>query len=90
MHGKSHLSSMRSLTFLLVALIWGTTWTAIKLSLEGHPPVIGATLRFVFAIPMLGLYARATRLSLVLPRHTMAWVAATGPCWRTCYSMLTL
>jgi drug/metabolite transporter (DMT)-like permease len=78
MHSKSHLSSMRYLTFLLVALIWGTTWTAIKLSLEGYPPVIGATLRFVFAIAMLGLHARVTRLSLVLPRHTIVWVAATA------------
>jgi hypothetical protein len=78
MHSKSHLSSMRYLTFLLAALIWGTTWTAIKLSLEGYPPVIGATLRFVLAIAMLGLYARVTRLSLVLPRHTIVWVAATA------------
>jgi predicted methyltransferase len=78
MHSKSHLSSMRHLTCLLVALIWGTTWTAIKLSLEGYPPVIGATLRFVFAIAMLGLYARVTRLSLLLPRHTIAWVAVTA------------
>jgi len=78
MHSKSHLSLMRYLTFLLVALIWGTTWTAIKLSLEGYPPVIGATLRFVFAIAVLGLYARVTRLSLVLPRHTIVWVAATA------------
>jgi drug/metabolite transporter (DMT)-like permease len=78
MHSKSRLSSMRYLTFLLVALIWGTTWTAIKLSLEGYPPLIGATLRFVFAIAMLGLYARVTRLSLVLPRHTILWVVVTA------------
>ena len=69
---------MKYLTFLLVALIWGTTWTAIKLSLEGYPPLIGATLRFVFGIAMLGLYARVTRLSLVLPRNTIVWVAVTA------------
>lgn len=78
MHSKAHLASMKYLTFLVVALIWGTTWTAIKLSLEGYPPVIAATLRFVFAVAILGLYARVTRLSLMLPRHTMVWVAATA------------
>jgi drug/metabolite transporter (DMT)-like permease len=78
MHSKSHRSSVKCLTFLLVALIWGTTWTAIKLSLEGYPPVIGATLRFVFAIAMLGLYAGVTRLSLALPRTTTAWVVVTA------------
>jgi drug/metabolite transporter (DMT)-like permease len=51
---------------------------AIKLSLQGYPPVIGATLRFVFAIALLGLYARVTRLSLVLPRTTTVWVVVTA------------
>jgi drug/metabolite transporter (DMT)-like permease len=61
-----------------VAIIWGTTWVAIKLSLLGYPPVAGAMLRFVFAIAMLGLYARVTRLSQVLPRTTTAWVVVTA------------
>jgi drug/metabolite transporter (DMT)-like permease len=64
--------------FASVAIIWGTTWVAIKLSLQAYPPAIGATLRFVCAIAMLGLYARMTRLSLVLPRHTIVWVAVTA------------
>jgi drug/metabolite transporter (DMT)-like permease len=68
----------RYVAFASVAIIWGTTWVAIKLSLQGYPPVTGAMLRFVFAIAMLGLYARVTRLSLVLPRHTRVWVAVTA------------
>jgi drug/metabolite transporter (DMT)-like permease len=68
----------RYVAFASVAIIWGTTWVAIKLSLQGYPPVTGAMLRFVFAIAMLGLYARVTRLSLVLPRHTIVWVAITA------------
>jgi O-acetylserine/cysteine efflux transporter len=78
MPSKSPLSSMRYLTFLLVALIWGTTWTAIKLSLEGYPPFVGATLRFAFAIVTLALYARVTRAPLALPRGTLRWVIATS------------
>jgi drug/metabolite transporter (DMT)-like permease len=68
----------RYVAFASVAIIWGTTWVAIKLSLQGYPPVTGAMLRFVFAIAMLGLYARVTRLSLVLRRHTIVWVAVTA------------
>ncbi len=68
----------RYVAFASVAIIWGTTWVAIKLSLQGYPPVIGATLRFVPAIAVLGLYARVTRLSLVLPRNTIVWVAVTA------------
>jgi drug/metabolite transporter (DMT)-like permease len=68
----------RYVAFASVAIIWGTTWVAIKLSLQGYPPVTGAMLRFVFGIAMLGLYARVTRLSLVLPRHTIVWVAVTA------------
>jgi hypothetical protein len=68
----------RYVAFASVAIIWGTTWVAIKLSLQGYPPVTGAMLRFVFGIAMLGLYARVTRLSLVLPRHTIVWVALSA------------
>ena len=42
----------RYAAFASVAIIWGTTWVAIKLSLQGYPPLIGATLRFVPAIAM--------------------------------------
>jgi drug/metabolite transporter (DMT)-like permease len=79
-----HVASNRSnplaryVAFASVAINWGATWVAIKLSLQGYPPVTGAMLRFVFAIAMLGLYARVTRLSLVLPRHTIVWVAVTA------------
>jgi drug/metabolite transporter (DMT)-like permease len=79
-HVPSATSSRRSryVAFASLVIIWGTTWVAIKLSLQGYPPLIGATLRFVFAIAILGLYARVTRLSLVLPRHTRVWVAVTA------------
>jgi drug/metabolite transporter (DMT)-like permease len=79
-HAASNPSNplARYAAFASVAIIWGTTWVAIKLSLQGYPPVTGAMLRFVFAIAMLGLYARVTRLSLVLPRHTIVWVGVTA------------
>jgi drug/metabolite transporter (DMT)-like permease len=35
--------------FLLLTLIWGTTWAAIRLGLEGLPPFTGVGLRFLVA-----------------------------------------
>jgi drug/metabolite transporter (DMT)-like permease len=34
-------------------LIWGTTWAAIRIGLEGLPPLIGLTLRFAIAAAVL-------------------------------------
>jgi drug/metabolite transporter (DMT)-like permease len=34
-------------------LIWGTTWSAIRVSLEGFPPITGVALRFAVAAAVL-------------------------------------
>lgn len=46
-----------ALPFLLVALIWGSTWYAIKDQLAAAPPVWSVTYRF--AIASLGMFALA-------------------------------
>lgn len=46
----------RLLTTAAVAaliLIWGTTWAAIRISLEGIPPITGVALRFAIAAAVL-------------------------------------
>jgi drug/metabolite transporter (DMT)-like permease len=35
--------------FALLTAIWGTTWAAIRISLEGIPPVTGVAIRFALA-----------------------------------------
>ncbi|HEX9945337.1 MAG TPA: EamA family transporter [Thermoanaerobaculia bacterium] len=55
----------RALTWAVLAaltLIWGTTWAAIRVSLEGIPPIAGVALRFGIAaaalfavVPVLGV-----------------------------------
>lgn len=35
--------------FALLTLIWGTTWAAIRIALEGIPPVTGVAIRFALA-----------------------------------------
>ena len=39
--------------FLLLTLIWGTTWAVIRLGLEGLPPFTGVSLRFLVAGALL-------------------------------------
>jgi drug/metabolite transporter (DMT)-like permease len=39
--------------FLLLTLIWGTTWAVIRLGLEGIPPLTGVALRFAIAGALL-------------------------------------
>jgi drug/metabolite transporter (DMT)-like permease len=40
-------------TFTLLVLIWGTTWAAIRIGLEGIPPFAGVALRFGIAAVLL-------------------------------------
>ncbi|MEO8196056.1 MAG: EamA family transporter [Thermoanaerobaculia bacterium] len=35
--------------FAVLTVIWGTTWAAIRIGLEGIPPVTGVAIRFAFA-----------------------------------------
>lgn len=39
----------------LVALVWGSTWLAIKVGLEDLPPFFAAGVRFAVAVPILAL-----------------------------------
>jgi len=66
---------MKVLAFFMLCLIWGSTWIAIKISLEGIPPVLGAGLRFLIAILVLLLVIFLKRLSLKIDRRDL-WIAA--------------
>ena len=47
-------------TFALLTLIWGTTWAAIRVSLEGFAPFTGVAIRFAVAAALLLIYMRMT------------------------------
>ncbi len=64
---------MNYILFLILCLIWGTTWSAIKIGLEGTPPLVGMALRFMIAsvalflfILISGRYVRRDRNSIKL------------------------
>jgi drug/metabolite transporter (DMT)-like permease len=66
------------LVWLLLCLIWGSTWLFIKLGLDDLPPFTFAGIRFVIASAILFAILKARRLSL--PRTGADWklLAITG------------
>lgn len=42
--------------FVSLTLVWGTTWAAIRIGLEGVPPLTGVSLRFLIAGAFLGIF----------------------------------
>ncbi len=60
------------LVWLLLCLIWGSTWLFIKLGLSDLPPFTFAGIRFVIASAILFAIMAARRLSL--PRNRSDWM----------------
>jgi drug/metabolite transporter (DMT)-like permease len=64
-----------SIAFLI--LIWGSTWAAIRIGLEGIPPFTGAFLRFVIASAVLVVAAVLLRVKLSGGRREWSvWIAS--------------
>ena len=57
-------------SYLVVTLIWGSTWLVIKIGLTMIPPLIGAALRFVIATVVLFGLSRLWRVNV--PWHRRA------------------
>jgi drug/metabolite transporter (DMT)-like permease len=75
--------------FLLLTLIWGTTWAAIRVGLEGLPPLTGVALRFLLAgalllalVPVLGVRFEWSRRELAL------WLVNGGLAFSASYSIV--
>jgi drug/metabolite transporter (DMT)-like permease len=58
--------------FLLLTLIWGTTWAAIRVGLQGVPPFTGVALRFAIAGALLLALAPAFGVRLGRAPHEPA------------------
>lgn len=66
------------LVWLLLCLIWGSTWLFIKLGLNDLPALTFAGIRFVVALTILFAIVKARRLSLPRSRADWMLLAATG------------
>lgn len=56
--------AVKAATLGFLTLVWGTTWSAITISLRGVPPFTGVAVRFVIAALILLAYARVMEIPL--------------------------
>lgn len=69
---------VRGSAFAMLCVIWGSTWLAIRIGLNGAPPFLGASLRFVLASLTLGLLALAFRSAWPANRTEWGLVGFVG------------
>jgi len=69
---------MKIFVWLILCLIWGTTWIFIKIGLEDLPPITFAAARFLLSILILAPLIKVLRLEM--PRTASQWrlIALTG------------
>jgi drug/metabolite transporter (DMT)-like permease len=72
------LFSLKVLVWLILCLIWGTTWIFIKIGLDDLPPITFAATRFLLAVAILFAVIRAQKIPL--PKTAKEWrlIALTG------------
>jgi drug/metabolite transporter (DMT)-like permease len=69
---------MAVLVWLLLCLIWGTTWLFIKLGLQDLPPLTFAGIRFVIAVAVLLLVIAVRKAPPPASRSDLKLLALTG------------
>lgn len=69
---------MKILVWLILCLIWGTTWIFIKIGLEDLPPITFASVRFLLAVAILLPFIWIRKIPL--PQTASEWklVVLTG------------
>jgi drug/metabolite transporter (DMT)-like permease len=72
----SNIKKYLILAFLCV--VWGSTWIGIKISLEGFPPMLGASFRFVVGIIALLGYMKWQGISFKVTKKEFWFVAVTA------------
>lgn len=73
-----NMFSLKVLVWLILALIWSTTWIFIKIGLDDLPPIAFAYSRFILSIAILFIVIRIQNVQL--PRTAAEWrlIALTG------------
>ena len=62
--------------YVVLCLIWSSTWLGIKIGLHGAPPLLGAGLRFLLAAACFAGWRLARRETLAVPRDAWGYLAA--------------
>lgn len=69
---------MKIFVWVILCLIWGTTWLFIKVGLRDIPPLTFASLRFLLAILIIGAVIAAKKISFPKTKKQWKLLAATG------------
>lgn len=72
---------MTTIAYLVCALVWGTTWFAIRVNIApgGYPPLLGAALRFTIAgAVLLAVLAIGWARPVPRGRRALAWLVLAG------------
>ncbi|MGB2959499.1 MAG: EamA family transporter [Bacteroidota bacterium] len=64
--------------FVIVCIVWGSTWMAIKIGLETIPPFFAAGVRFVIAAVLLFLIIRVRGIAVPFDRNAWRVYLALG------------
>lgn len=73
-----HSKFSKILTLIYICFVWGTTWVAIKYTLEGIPPFLGAMARFAIALICLGGYMMIKKIPLKPPKGSFKYLFITA------------
>ena len=69
---------MKIISWLILCLIWGTTWFFIKIGLEDLPPITFAAARFVLALLILAVIIYLQKIPLPQTGRDWKLLALTG------------
>ncbi len=69
---------MKILVWIILCLIWGTTWLFIKVGLRDIPPLTFASIRFLLAVVVIGLIIAAKKISFPKTGKQWKFLAVTG------------
>lgn len=75
---RSAILKMKIIVWLVLCLIWGTTWFFIKIGLEDLPPISFAAARFVLAVLILALVILWREIPLPKTKRDWKLIALTG------------
>lgn len=64
--------------FILLSVIWSTTWLVLKVSLQGTPPILGVALRFAISAFVLWIVFFQRKEKLILTSEAIKVYVAFG------------
>lgn len=70
--------SLKALVWLVLALIWSTTWIFIKIGLDDLPPIAFSSARFLLSVAVLAVIIAFKRIALPKTRKEWGLVVLTG------------